>query len=109
MRLILTEHLDAEPRAVADNLAKAVALGLDAAASRISEQRHELVFETVDEGLRVHQGLSLLDGSELRVSGRPHLTTLEIVVPWAVDSSGAKYLAAHTFAQTVAAEVLATA
>jgi len=106
MRLTLTEHLDAEPVAVAEDLTRAVLVGLDAAASRIDAERHEIHLESVEGGVRVSRGLAVLNGMELRVSGTPRLTTLEMVVPWSPsDSNGTKYLAANAFVNTVASEV----
>ncbi len=106
MHLILTQYLDAEPVAVASELPRAVVHGLNAAASRIAEERDDVVTEQVTGGIRVNRGLQILDGSELRVTGGNRLTTLEIIVPWtAADCRGAKLLAANTFAHTVATEV----
>ena len=105
MRLVLTQYLDADPVDVADRLEGAVVDGLDAAAARIAMHRHDVVTEFVDQGLRVHRGLEVLDGSELRVSGGERFTTLEIVVPWTSEDPGAKLLAANAFANTVAHHV----
>ena len=110
MKLILTQYLGVEPAEVAGKLEEAVVHGLDAAAGRIAAERDDVVTERVTEGIRVHGGLQILDGSELRVSGDDQLTILEFIVPWtSVDSDGTKLLAANVFAHTVATEVDAAA
>ncbi len=106
MKLILTQYVDTEPEAAADKLQQAVVEGLSAAANRIAADRDDVVIEQLPDGLCVHGGLEVLDGSELRLGGVDRLTTLEIVVPWmAADHNGAKLLAANAFAHAVATEV----
>jgi len=110
MHLTLTQYLDAEPVAVAGELERAIVRGLDAAATRVTAERDDVVTEQTADGIRVRRGLQILDGSELRVSGSSRFTTLEIVVPWlAGDDNGVKLLAANAFAHAVAAEVRAAA
>jgi len=110
MTLTLTEHLDAEPVAVANGLTRAVLVGLDAAASRIDAERQEADIQPTPEGVRVSDGTHVLSGTELRVSGISGLTTLEMMVPWTTaDGGGTKYLAANTFVNTVAFEVCSAA
>ena len=110
MRLLLTRYLRADPADVANQLDHAVDRGLDAAASRIAAERDDVATEQIADGVRLHGGLQLLDGSELRVSGGHRFTLLEVVVPWtSADNDGAKLLAANTFAHTVAIEVDAAA
>ena len=115
MNLTLTRYLDAEPDSVTDKLPEAVEHALDAAARRISVQAdHTATDDTLIEqeagSYRMDRGLQVLEGSTLRVSGGPRLTTLEISVPWTADDRHSKkLLAANAFAQAVATEVDAAA
>lgn len=110
MNLILNQYIETEPTDVADRLEVAVAHGVDAAATRIAAPRDELSTEHLTDGLRVHGGLDVLDGSELHIEGVDGLTILEFTVPWENDRSvESKLLAANAFAHTVAMEVDAAA
>ena len=115
MNHILTRYLDAEPGSVTDRLPEAVEHALDAAARRISVQPDhaapdEALIEQEAGSYRVDRGLRVLEGSTLRVSGGPRLTTLEISVPWTADDrESKKLLAANAFAHAVATEVDAAA
>ena len=56
--------------------------------------------------LRLASGLDLLEGSEVRISGEPRLTTVEIAVPWTSDDrDGERFRAANIFAHSLGAEV----
>ena len=107
MKLILNQYLEADPPEVAERLEAAVLHGIDAAATRIDVESADVSTEPLDEGLRVHGGLQILDGSELRIAdGGDGLTILEFEVPWAnTGRIEAKLLAANAFAHTVAREV----
>lgn len=110
MKLILTHYLDAEPARVVGDLEHAVVRGLGAAADRIGADRDDVVTEQVTEGIRVHHGLEILDGSELRVGGSSRLTVLQFFIPWTTDDGdGDKFLAANAFAHSVADGVAAAA
>lgn len=104
MALILTKYIDADPNEVAAQLENAVGRGVDAAANRIGADRAEVSTEGIEGGVRVNSGLDVLDGSELRVGGQTHLTTITINVPWEATDN-AKLLAAGAFAETIANEV----
>lgn len=104
MALILTKYIDADPTEVAERLENLVDRGVDAAADRIGADRSEIATEGINGGVRMNSGLAVLDGSELRVGGQSHLTTLTINVPWDATDK-AKLLAAGAFAETIANEV----
>lgn len=104
MVLTLTKYIDAEPVDIAHKLEAAIDRGVEAAATRIGAEHSATTTEGIDGGVRMHSGLSALDGSELRVGGISRLTTLTINVPWeATDST--KLLAAGAFAESIATEV----
>jgi len=110
MKLILTQYVDAEPVAVNHHLERAVCHALEAAADRIAAPCHDVATEQMTDGVRVHGGLQILDGSEVHVSGEERLTVLRFVVPWtSADRDGAKFLAANTLAHAIASEVAAVA
>ena len=103
MKLLFTHYVDSVPADVEANLGIAVTTGLDAATELVADGRHETQTTTIDRGLRVTQGLTALDGAEIRVSGTAALATLEISVPWAEPDVGtAKLWAATRFASAVA-------
>lgn len=107
MSLVLTRYLDAEPAAISADLDRAIGVALDQAAERIAVARVPTSLEDVPDGVRLNAGLDVLDGSELRVTGGPRLTTVEVTVPWDVheDAPQSKLLAANRFAHVVATEL----
>lgn len=106
MRLTLTQYIDAAPEAVSRHLRDAVDRGVADAANRLSLVRDEVVVDQSDDALRLSSGLDLLAGSEVRISGEPSLTTVEIAVPWTSDDrDGARFRAANIFAHSLATEV----
>jgi hypothetical protein len=103
MKLLFTHYVDSVPADVEANLGNAVSTGLDAANELVDDGRHETQTATIDRGLRVTQGLTALDGAEIRVGGTDQLATLEISVPWSEPDVGtAKLWAATRFASVVA-------
>ena len=101
MVLTLTQYFGAEAVNVSGILEGTLDGGLDAAAIRIGAARSDLVTEGIDGGLRVNGGLTVLDGSELHVSGDSRLTRLKITVPWE-HTDELKVLAANAFAVAIA-------
>jgi hypothetical protein len=103
MRLLFTHYVDSTPAAVEEGLDQAISVALDAAVELLSETRDEDRTERIENGLRVNGGLSVLNGSEVRVSGTSRLTTIEVAVPWSEDDKGSQKLwAANRFATVVA-------
>ena len=106
MKLFFTHFVDSLPADIEANLARAVATGLDAATELVADGRNETHTSAIDSGLRVTQGLTALDGAEVRVSGTDRFSTLEISVPWSKPDTGtSKLWAATRFASVVADEV----
>jgi hypothetical protein len=106
MKLLFTHYVDSPPADVEANLGRAVSTGLDAATELVVDGRNETQTAAIDRGLRVTQGLTALDGAEVRVSGTNELATLEITVPWSEPDTGtSKLWAATRFASVVADEV----
>ncbi|MFT6289551.1 MAG: hypothetical protein ACJAR2_000136 [Ilumatobacter sp.] len=103
MKLLFTHYVDSVPADVEANLSRAVATGLDAATELVVDGRRHTQTAVIERGLRVTQGLTILDGAEIRVSGTDHLATLEISVPWSEPDAGtSKLWAATRFASVVA-------
>ncbi len=110
MRLVLTHYIDSAPEEVQTHLGPAISSGLDQAAQFASDPREETIVESTDQGVRVHKGLSSLDGSEVRVAGLEGLTRLEVSVPWSdADAGTPKLWAASRFASSLADAVGAAA
>lgn len=106
MQLVFTHYVDSLPIDVEARLDRAVSTGLDAATDLVMDDRDQTQTAAIDRGLRVTQGLTALDGAEIRVSGNDALSTLEIVVPWSqLDVGTPKLWAATRFAAVVADEV----
>ncbi len=103
MRLTFTHYVDASPTTVEDGLDQAVSAALDAAVEVSSDPRSADQTERIENGVRVNGGLPVLNGSEIRVSGTPGLTTIKVAVPWSEDDKGGpKLWAANRFATVVA-------
>jgi len=106
MKLLFTHFVESLPADIKENLYQAVATGLDAATELVADARNETHTSVIESGLRVTQGLSALDGAEVRVSGTDQFSTLEISVPWSEPDAGtSKLWAAARFAAVVADEV----
>lgn len=103
MKLTLTRYIDASSIPLERGLEHAVAAALDAAAQRVNEARDDTQTERIERGLRVKGGLALLVGSEIRTSGTPRLTAIEVAVPWCDEDKGSpKLWAANRFATVLA-------
>ncbi len=103
MKLIFTHYVDSLPTDVEARLDQAVSTGIDAATELVVDGRDETQTASIDRGVRVTRGLTVLDGAEVRVGGTDELSTLEITVPWSeLDVGTAKLWAATRFASVVA-------
>ncbi len=91
MELTLTRYVDATPGSVADQLDHAVTAALSTMAADTTHT------EATPAGLRIVDGPSALDGSEVRVGGTDRLTSVQVAVPWS-DSDGDKLRLANRLA-----------
>ena len=106
MRFLLTYYVDSDPNTVEGELVHAVSKGLDSAAELVRDVRDETQTEAIEQGIRINNGLSALNGSEIHVSGTDRLTKLRIAVPWSDNDAGTQKLwAATRFSGVVTDEV----
>lgn len=111
MNLVITTYFANELDDVAARAEGVVPLALSAAADRVAATQTPETIERKNDGLVVHQGVDVLDGTEVRWSGVEGLTTVEFTVPWpdGADAPGDRVLAANRFVQTFSSELRSAA
>lgn len=111
MNLVITTYFDHNLDDVAAVAEGVVPRALSAAADRVASIQTPETIERKKDGFVVHDGVDVLDGTEVRWSGIDGLTTVEFTVPWpdGLDAPGDRVLAANRFVQTFSSELRAAA
>jgi len=102
-RLVLTSYLTGDHSDLEANTIAALPAAMASAASRINTSFTAPVTESDDDGVVVHDGVDVLAGTTITWDRSSELTTLQVSVPWPVNSvepaaNRGRLLAANQFA-----------
>ena len=102
-RLVLTSYLTGDHSDLEANTIAALPAAMASAASRINTSFTAPVTESDDDGVVVHDGVDVLAGTTITWDRSSELTTLQVSIPWPVNSvepaaNRGRLLAANQFA-----------